>query len=465
MQESLDEKRGLREREGKMTSSGNQCKKSDRTWWLFALFFAVLTTPGSLLAETVKMPMTIDFSLLRELIVRQAYPEPDERVAIMETENGCNEIWLGAPRIGEENGEVRFQTDISIVWGTPLGSKCLVPIRWAGSIVFWQQPQVDGGWRLKFVTRDSSLLNQQGEQPAIPKIIWNQVKKYVHGYIDSLVIDLSPPVDNLKQLMAPPDRGPELSAAEIFLATMRPDQPEVKRYGLTMNILADYDATPPGEEDEIDVLFEKKPETREQIQSLWQTWDALLVNMVNQLSAIELTGEERLLILDTLLTMRYDFSEVIGGSGLTTNFVRRQFIASWLALKPLFERRLTSGPPDSLLGYLSFFTAADALVVLDRIEQLLDRALGADNVEHLDRRTPGVFRLVLERRNQELHGVGVVGIDQHVDGLVLDVDVSVQQGLRDFLDVDVLAARRQRTQRGAPDHLVRIPELHLERLV
>lgn len=386
-----------------MATNQNSRERKRQSGWLWLALLLILS-PRDLWAETVKLPMTVEYSLLRTLIVEQAYPEAGERAEIVAMNDGCNEVWLANPQLAEENGDVRYQTEMHVTWGTPVAGNCIAPIRWSGSIVFWQQPAVDDLWRLRFTTRNSMLLNQAGEKAAIPGLIWDLVKKNVHDYIDSIAISLAPPVDNVKQLLRPQAAGDgvELSAADQFLASMRPEQPQVKKNGLAINILADVLLPPPSELDELGVPPIEDPEAQERIMALWRTWDALLVNMIGQLSARELTVEDRQLLLDTLLAVRYEFSEVLGGPGLTTNFVRRQFIESWISLKPLFERHLTPRPADSMLGYLSFFTAADALVVLDRLGPVLG----------IDVSREGFYRLAHMLSDQKLDESGAV--DNHL---------------------------------------------------
>jgi len=357
-------------------------------WWFRRLVLGVLLTliPAIVTGETVTLPMTVDFTLLRSLIVLQAYPEPQERAGVVAMNQGCNEIWLADPELAEENGEVRFTTSLHVTWGTPLGESCFAPVRWSGKIVFYQQPKIENDWRLRLVTRNSVLLDQAGQEAAIPNLIWGLVKNHVHKYIDSIAVNLAPPVDNLKQLMQPQTGGVNYQQAERFLATLRPEQPQVQSYGLTINILADTDlslARPAQEKPTVPPI--EDPEMLARVMALWQTWDALLVRMIGQLSAQDLSVEDRQLLLTTLLSVRYEFSEVIGTPELTTHFVRRQFLEAWLALKPLFQRHLIVQPVDNILGYLCFFTAADALVVLDRIGPLLGIDISRDGFYRMAR--------------------------------------------------------------------------------
>lgn len=333
------------------------------------LVLLLLALPGGAQAETVKLPMSFDFALLRALIIQQAYQDPGERAKVAVMMEGCNEIWLDNPQLQEDKGYVRFQTGVSIVWGTPVADNCFAPLTWSGTIILWQQPAIDDQWQLRLKTVNSVLLDQTGKQAALSGLVWDLVKKNAHTYIDSIAISLAPPVDNVKQFMAPSKEHEPSASAARFLASMRPEQPRVSSGGLAFHILAEADIPRAEQAEEFFII--ESPEIEVQMMALWQSWDALLVNMMSQLSTKELTEEDRQLLLDTLLTVRYEFSEVLGTPNLTTGFIRGQFINSWVALKPLFQRHLTPRPGDSILGYLSFFTAADALVTLDRLGPLI----------------------------------------------------------------------------------------------
>ena len=332
-----------------------------------AVFLALVVISGQAWAETVRLPMSIDFPLLRMLVVRQAYPEPGEKVTVIRQAPGCNEIHLANPQLAESGGRLQFTTEISLVWGAPLGSSCVAPLSWQGTVVFLQEPRVDAEWRLRFSTLDSMLLSANGTKTVIPGLVWNLVKENVHGYIESIAIDLAPPVTGLKQLMEPRPGTTISTGASDFIASMRADAVRVIPAGLALNILAEAEAAPQPEPP----VTEADPVQQERLLALWQSWDALLVHMLEQFSTKPLTDDERQLLLDILLTARYSFAEVIGTPQLTTNFIRRQFIEAWVALKPLFENHLAPVPGENLLGYLSFFTAADALITLDRIGPML----------------------------------------------------------------------------------------------
>ncbi len=376
-----------------MVNSGYRKKRCvpGRSLLLVVLF---VFAPVYASAETVSLPMSIDFELLRTLIVEKAYTAPEERARVTAMNEGCNEIWLSNPQLSQERGLVRFKTDINIIWGAPLPGNCISPIYWTGSIVLWQQPVIDEQWQLRFRTQDSMLLDPSGQRAILVGMVWDLLKSNIHNYINSIVLSMAPPVDNLKRVIGPEKRKDPMSAAEIFLASMRPEQPKTTDEGLAINILAFVDIPKTSESQPVRV----SPEEQEQLMALWQTWDSLLVHMINQLSDQSLTEDNRQLLLDTLLSARYDFSEVIGSQQLTTTFIRHQFITAWVSLKPLFLNNLVKGTSDSMLGYMSFFTAADALVTLDKIGPMIG----------VDISREGFYRLAHMLSNEKLLENGTV---------------------------------------------------------
>ena len=89
----------------------------------------------------------------------------------------------------------------------------------------------------------------------------------------------------------------------------------------------------------------------------------------------------------------------------------------------------------------------------------------SDHVQHLDRGAPGVLILVLEHLDQVFHGLGVIDLDDQVDGLVLHVDLRVAQHGADERHVErPVHARQPRERRGA-DQLAVVLELLLHGLL
>jgi hypothetical protein len=348
-----------------MTNHHRQRKRSAgaATFLLLALLLGIVSSAR---AETIRIPLSIDMNLLRTMIVDQAYPEPGERTTVASMGQGCNEIWLSRPQVGSNGDLLSFQTAITIHWGTPIAGNCLAPLNWEGYLVLSQQPLINNQWQLRFQTRDSALLDRSGQPAQLAGILWSLVKEHVHSYLGAITLNLAPPVDNLKQFMLSQAIGTSSDLTNRVLAGMHPDQPVVSEQALRIDVLAE--AYPVERVAEPAV---PSPESRTRIIELWQSWDAMLIHLIGQLSDKPLSGEDRQILLDAMLSVRYEFDDALTGGHLTDSFVRDQFVQTWQVLRPLFRRHLDTTTSANLLGYLSFFTAADALTTLDRIGPLL----------------------------------------------------------------------------------------------
>ncbi|MEE4314231.1 MAG: hypothetical protein V2J11_07015 [Desulfofustis sp.] len=323
-------------------------------------------------AETIRIPLSIDLPLLRTMIVNQAYPDPGEQTTIVSMAQRCNEITLSRPQVGSNGERLLFQTAITVHWGTPIAGACLAPLFWEGSLVLSQQPVIDRNWQLRFRTIDSTLLDRTGQPAPLAGLLWNLVKEHVHSYLGTITLNLAPPVDNLKQFMLSQASDNQNERTTSVLAGMHPDQPVVTPAALRIDMVAEAVPIDHGDgADEPEETMVTDAAAQAKVIDLWQSWDAMLIHLIGQLADKPLSAEDRQLLLDVMLSVRYEFDAALSGNQLTDSFVRDQFVRSWQVLRPLFRRHLDTDTSASLLGYLSFFTAADALTTLDRLGPLL----------------------------------------------------------------------------------------------
>jgi hypothetical protein len=104
--------------------------------------------------KTVTFPMTLDYPLLRSLVVYSVFRDADETAVLLDEGDGCRRITIARPFYGEEGGRIRFETRVSVRMGTVMGAKCVLPLGWEGIVVLFQRPVVQPGtWTLSFLTR------------------------------------------------------------------------------------------------------------------------------------------------------------------------------------------------------------------------------------------------------------------------------------------------------------------------
>jgi len=316
-------------------------------------------------AESLRLPMTIPLPLLRILIVQNGYPLVGERAKIFDGAQGCNQIELSAPQVGEERGLLRFQTKVAIHWGAPVMESCLTPFAWEGSITLWQRPQIDANWRLTFETIDSAVFDKNNKPVQAVDLLWSLLKDHVHAYLNKIAVNLAPPVADLKNTLLPMFDQQHQTTAQHFLASMRPGRPSVQPDGLNADILADLALARLDQTDQ--PAPQLTPQDYARTMSLWRAWDDYLVLLLRQFAGASLSEEERTILLTTMLTARYAFDAAIAQGQLSNAFVRNQFLEGWSQLAPVFRNHLLGDTQANILGYLAFFSANDALRILDQL--------------------------------------------------------------------------------------------------
>jgi hypothetical protein len=334
--------------------------------YLIVISGLILFIAGPSTAETVSMPLTLDYPLLGALVVHQAFVEPNQTATVLDEKDGCNRVSLSRPTFSEKNSQVRFETRVHIRLGKPFGDNCLMPIDWEGYLVFHQQPKIDyANWTLSFETIDSKVYDLNRQPANIAQTVFNIIRTDVYAYLNGIRIDLSPPVSALKSVFSRFFQPAVKDRSMKMLQRIRLGNAHVNAHAVKIDILMDV------ESDDATAIEEKteqiSDEKLERFLDQWEAWDAFLVHMFSVLASEPLAPEERQILLDTLLDTRHRFIAGLTDKSLKNDFVREQFIAAWEKIAPIFRHHLAARPSQALLGYLAFFTACDALNALDEI--------------------------------------------------------------------------------------------------
>ncbi len=328
----------------------------------------------------VQLPLTIDLVQLRAMVVAQAYPLAGEQAKVVDYAGGCDRITLSQPTLEVEGDHIRFLTRVDIHWGTPLFESCMAPVSWQGYVELLQAPQLNSNWQLSFVINDSRLLNSSKQPVQVFDVVWNLVKEHVHTYLQQVHIDLAPPVSRMQNTLLPMFDSRHQAAARAFLQSLRPDRSQVVENSVKIHIQGEIEAP-------YDGPYAQEPEVSEEeyarVLELWQVWDAYLMYQLKLFTEIPLNGDERHILLDTMLTTRYAFSEAFERKSLTDAFVREQFLWSWNQLSPLFRRHLLQQSTRDIVGYLAFFSANDALAALDKLGPSIGIEISADGFRRM----------------------------------------------------------------------------------
>ena len=327
---------------------------------IVSVLFFLLAAPYTCRATTVTLPLTIDYPLLRSLVVKTAFTDPGPSAVLVDEENGCWEIRISEPRFSEENGRLRFETRVYVYAGMPAFGSCILPVEWEGYLVLYEVGRISRGWVLSFEVLDSAVYDRNRRPAVFAGLVWNLVKTTVHHYLEGITINLAPPVLDLKDFMK--ELFPEdlKQRADRLTASMRPEAPKIGPYAVRIPVRAEIDDADVGKTDEAverltDAEFQELVET-------WEVWDVYLVLMLTSLIREPLTPEDRQILLDVLLETRHRFISVLTDRRIKEDFVRSQFVGAWKKLAPVFRNHLGDDPSKDLFGSLTFFTASTASI-------------------------------------------------------------------------------------------------------
>jgi len=334
--------------------------------------------------KIVTLPLTIDYPLLRSLVVYHAFKGPDNSVVVLDEGDGCNFIRISDPVFSEANGLLRCEIRTLIRTGALFRNTCLMPVEWVGYVALLIRPQVDHqNLKLTFRTVDSQMYDEKHRLQTVTDMVWNLIKTQIHHYIDGIVLDLKPPIDEMKSFIASVAPEERTDRIDALLKSLRLGDVRIEPQAVRIDILADV-------KEIYDIKTKKKPDLIsekeiEKIIETWETWDAFLVYMIMSLSGKPLSEEDRQTIFETLLDTRYRFTTELTERTLEKDLVRDQFVKAWAKLSPVFRNHLGHESSEFTLAYLAFFTATDALAALDRIGPTLGIEISREGLIRLAR--------------------------------------------------------------------------------
>jgi cell division septation protein DedD len=338
---------------------------------LCTLLLLLLSFCPPLKAETVTVPIKLDYALLEQLMQKRLFTLADQKAEILDDPSGCNTIFLSNPQLSEQHQLLEIVTDVKASLGTALLGRCTSLLYWKGKARFLAEPLIVPGTRaVQLKVIDSRLYNQQGERITAGRL-WDLAKGRFQPLLGRFRVDLAPSLGELGLLL--PEVLPQRSAQQLhtIVDSLRLVDIGVRASGLDVGISFEVEPLPQQRHPET-VLSEQE---LRQWQSNWQMMDAVITFAVKHYASTTKHQELRAALLEILLDARYQLQEALTHPpGQTPDPVRRWFVSSWDRLGPVIrEISLETAEQDSLL-WISLLTATDTLHALDR----LGPAIGLD---------------------------------------------------------------------------------------
>lgn len=360
------------------------CSWPRRALSLGVFLCALVLTSAGATAREVEVPIPFDHALVQSLLIDQIFTGDGHSLVALRDAPNCNYLVFTDPEVGEAEGRLRITSAATARVGTPLGDQCVVVLDWSGFVETFHEARLDpNAPRVLFQTVDSRLLGPDREPATIAGTVWDWVKQHVHPRLDTLTLDLGPPLHDLRELL--PLMLPEGDAERTarIVESVRLSNVLISQETITITALLDAPeaaaAAPSASE---------APLTAEELArwaNAWQQWDAFFTFIIKQSAQDTETFALRLALRDVLLEGRHDLVEILAGSPLRPDAVPALFIKSWERLAPVLRSLKSELPGESALRYLSFIAAADALAAIERLGPEVGIELSADGLRRLAR--------------------------------------------------------------------------------
>ena len=314
------------------------------------------------------LPMVLNYPMIRALMIRQIFGRPGQAL-VLQGGHPCTKLKVWGPEVAAapEGGQVRLALRLSVTAGPKGTEGCRNSISWSGYLEMLQQVGIQPGtWRLTFRTTTTRLYDQQGRPAKTAEIVWRVVQRFIATRMDGFTIDLAEPVAGFSQRLPLLFKAEQRQKVARWLSQIRPGPVAVEPASLRVNLLA----PPPPRGAKRPAKVDLKPLTKAQLaefKSYWQTWDAFVVHQITALHGQHLTQAEQDDLLAILLDQRHAFLRALASPHPSRDLVREQFLATWRGLGPILRRHLFALPRGNPLKLIAFFTAADALTILDRL--------------------------------------------------------------------------------------------------
>jgi hypothetical protein len=343
-----------------------------------------LGSPQAARAESVRLPVTLGYPFLRASLIQSAFTGPGQTAVAAEKDAGCTLITLSDPRVGQEDGRLVVTVRTRLTAGVSIWGKCLQPVEWQGQVRLFQRVWVDPeSLRLRVRTEDSRVLDPQGEPTVVAELVWSLIREHVHGFLDQFTVNLRPPVQDLDTQLPLLFRPGMRREVRKWLATLRPAGARVEARAVRADLVMEVE--PPPARPRAEPPAPLSPAERDALVAYWEAWDAYLVHQLVALAKERVSREDADELFLVLLENRHGFLEALRSPRLSRDLVREQFLAAWQRLAPLLRRYLLDEPSPHLLNYLAFFTAGDALEVLDRLGPHLGLEISREGLMRLAR--------------------------------------------------------------------------------
>ena len=376
--------------------------RAARLWMAVAVAASAifLARPDPARATQVRIPLTIDYTAIREALKRKLYTAPGGRAQLWNGTDDCQFLYAENPDFSRATAggpaTVKLETANHLGLGVSMGSQCLNAIQWSGIVEALGVPYIAPGLQLKFHFADLNLYDSAHQKTQLVGQGFDLIKNYLIPQLDDFSYDLKPAVQQLGAMVAdsiPPDAAGRIHAAIASLAA----EPGIVALddGIRVTLVMTIPDTPtppaiPGARGGADRggggAPSLTPAELKAFQNTLDQWDAFLVFSIKQLGDAVGDQQFRDQLLQILLDSRHRLVQALNNppAAAEPDPVRVLFLDEWRQLHAAVRAAARRGMLGAhALEFMSFISAGDALFALDQAAPALGMRISAADLRRL----------------------------------------------------------------------------------
>lgn len=348
-----------------------------------ALCLTVLLAPLTH-AETslARVPVYLEYPLLRHLLVRQLFNNPERSREILNDPDGCSSIVLTQPQIGARDDNLEITAKVTANLGVKAFGSCQPLLNWQGGAGFLGAPILEeSGKSVRLEPRGSWLIDTEGEEfagGALGETAMASLNRFLGGFR----LDLTPYIASLAAFLPEvlPGRSTEQLDAMVDSLTLSDLQVRPTSLNVAVNARIELPPEPAGEQAPLSA------EELQQWEATWKMMDSLLVSTVEKYAAATQLQSLRGALLDILIDSRYRLRDaLVEPADRHNDAVRDWFIDSWHNLNPVLREIALDQPGQEELLWFSAVMATDALYAINALGRSVGLEISAEGLRRLAR--------------------------------------------------------------------------------
>ena len=310
------------------------------------------------------------------------FREPDNSARFVLDNDGCNTVTFSQPHLSGQGEGVSLKAATLAIIGANATGGCMTVTRWAGQIVVKGKPLLLNSQPLsvQFQVEAVELYDQQGRVLS-DRFLPQAYKAQIYQILGRFRMDLKPETDQLKALL--PYIAPRQTTNLLtgMIDSLRIDHVRVQPKGLDVQLMLDVEETHEAETEPALTEIEMQ-----RLEQRCQDWDAFLTFVIKEMATATRSETLRLTLLEILLDLRYQINLILTSDPKNgPDPVKQLFVQSWERLAPVMREISHQSPEHSLLPFISFTTAAEALKALERLGPAAGLDISTDGLRRLAR--------------------------------------------------------------------------------